>query len=180
MVTALQTLISLHNQYQVKRYPTTPKHALPPAKYSDTTSNGLTKCIVDFCMFIQVLHGVQVVAWRQGNEGRYRPGAVVHNVMGKAIQLPGKWLPGLNNGIGDVTILLSGKFISVEIKIRKDKQKEDQESFEAKVDRAGGIYLQVKTFQDFYDKFTAIYTGDTLKSKPVVQRRTKHRNPDYN
>ncbi len=41
-----------------------PQYAIPRSKYSDKTSNGLTKCIIDFLLLMGFF------AERTGNEGR--------------------------------------------------------------------------------------------------------------
>lgn len=130
--------------------PSVPEHAIPKTTYSDATANGLASCIVDFCKFINYFDGVPIAALRTGNEGRYRPGEVVTDVIGRQRQMKGTWLPGQNNGMSDTTITMFGRVCYVEIKIGRDRMSEAQEKFAAKVRQGGGQYDVVKSWDDFY------------------------------
>ena len=44
----MKELIDIAKKAQRSKHPNVPDHALPKIKYSDRTSNGLTRCIIDF------------------------------------------------------------------------------------------------------------------------------------
>lgn len=144
------TLKDLVNQKLAEdrqKYPSMPEYGLPKALYTDKTANGLAKAIKAFCD----LHGV--MCSRTGSEGRYRPGKNVVDVVGRTRLMKGTWLPGNNVGQGDLQIVLKGKIYSIEIKIGKDRQSEVQKDFQEKLERAGGTYVIVKTWEEFYTEF---------------------------
>lgn len=123
--------------------PNIPLYAIPRTAFTDKTANGLTKAIQAYCD----IKGIMCI--RSGNEGRYRPGASYVDVIGRAHVMKGKWLPGLNNGQADLTIVVNGKYIAIEVKIGKDRQSEDQKAFESKVEGSGGRYVIVKSWTEF-------------------------------
>lgn len=51
---------------------------------------------------------------------------------------------------------MMGQFIAIEVKIGKDKQSEAQAYYQSCVERAGGAYLIVKTFDDFEKQWNEI------------------------
>lgn len=134
-------------EWTATQYPAVPLHALPKSTHSDKTANDLAKAIKAFCE----MQGV--MCQRTGNEGRYRPGAVVVDVIGRGRQMKGTWLPGLNNGQGDLHIVLKGMSHWLEIKIGKDRQSDKQKDFEAMVKRSGGTYDIVKSWDEFYNTY---------------------------
>jgi hypothetical protein len=46
--------------------------------------------------------------------------------------------------------------VAIEVKIGKDRQSEAQKNYQAMIEKAGGIYWIVKSFDDFYEKYTSI------------------------
>lgn len=127
--------------------PNVPAHAIPRTVFSDRTANELTKAILAFCKLLDIM------ASRTGSEGKYREGSNVVDVVGRTRVLKGMWLPGDNKGQGDVQIILKGRVYSVEVKIGKDKQSEVQKEFQAKMEKAGGVYVVVKTWEEFYNNY---------------------------
>lgn len=155
----LKQLSDLHYKDQLEKYPTVPEHARTRKKYVDTTANGLQSAIVDFC----TLHGH--LALRTGNEGRYRPGEIVTDVIGRQRQMKGSWLPGQNNGMSDITIMINGRSYFVEVKIGRDKIRPEQEKFRDKVRAAGGVYEIVKTWEEFHRWYLHWTMKEKIKNK---------------
>lgn len=143
----LKDLSNLKYQYDIKKSPSVPEYAVPRYTFTDKTANGLTKAIKTFCDIKGIF------CQRTGNEGRYRPGQSVVDAIGRTRIMKGTWLPGLNNGQADVTLLLDGRYVAVEIKIGKDRQSQDQKDFEKSIKSSGGHYWIVRTWQEFYEKF---------------------------
>jgi hypothetical protein len=131
-----------------KKYPNMPAYAVPRKTFSDRSANKLTTAIV---AYLQDYLGY--LAYRQSTEGRYRAGDVVTDVIGRVRHMKGRYIPASKKGLGDVTaVLRGGKYVSIEVKIGADRQREDQKRFESQVTRAGGVYLLVKNWQEFISK----------------------------
>ena len=143
--TALQILNQLSDQVQKLRYPNVPY--LVAAKYSDKTANQLT---------------LSVIAWIRlngGNANRIncmgRPvdhRKIVSDCLGNQREIGSvTWLPSTTTrGISDIVSLVKSKHLSIEIKIH-DRQSEHQKAYQQSIEAAGGIYLIVRNFQQFYD-----------------------------
>jgi hypothetical protein len=52
-------------------------------------------------------------------------------------------------GSADISSIVYGKSVKIEIKYGKDRQSESQKQYQASVEAAGGVYLIVRTFDDF-------------------------------
>jgi hypothetical protein len=141
---ALQRLSELDFEAKRKARPAMPEYAIPRVRFSDRTANGLTKCVLAWLR----LHGHK--AWRQGSEGRYRPGVTITDVVGRQRTLKGNWLPGQNNGASDVACIINGRFVAIEVK-KQDRQSEAQQRYQEEVEASGGIYVIVRTFTEFYE-----------------------------
>ena len=128
----LKDLSNLHFENLRESKPNVPVYAIPRTTFSDKTANGLATAIKNFCE----LKGVMCM--RTGNEGRYRPGKTVVDVIGRTRVMKGTWLPGQNNGMSDITIILKGRTHYVEIKIGKDVQSDVQKRFESEAKKSRG------------------------------------------
>lgn len=140
----LRDLTELKYNTDREERPNVPAYAIPRTAYTDKTANGLTKAFCDL---------VGVMCQRTGSEGRFRPGQQVVDVIGRTRVMKGTWLPGLNEGQGDLLITLKGKAHWVEVKIGKDRQSDVQKDFEAKAKRAGAVYVVVKSWGEFYNNY---------------------------
>jgi hypothetical protein len=128
-------------------YPAVPEHCLPKQKYTDKTANGLTRMVLDFVRF----------------SGGY---AERINVMGRVIKTKANreiYIPSSGSkGSADISAILpGGKSARIEIKIGKDKQSDKQRQYADKVNAAGGIYVVVRSFQDFYSWYQTLTNGTT-------------------
>lgn len=135
-------------QQKIKDNKNVPVHAIPRTVYSDKKANDLATAIKAFCDMKGML------CQRTGNEGRYRPGETVTDVIGRVRVMKGTWLPGQNNGMADITVIIKGKVHYVEIKIGRDTQSDVQKTFESQVKKAGATYDIVKSWEDFYKLYT--------------------------
>lgn len=144
------TLKDLQAEYKIhfrEKHPSVPDHAIPHRVFEDRTANGLQNAIKTFCEIRGIL------CERRGNEGRFRQGQTVVDVIGRTRVMKGTWLPGQNNGQSDLELTIKGIRHCVEVKIGRDVQSDAQKDFEAKVKRAGGVYVIVKCWGDFYNEF---------------------------
>lgn len=153
MKQSIKVLQDLVWQLECIKYPRMPKEYIPKPTYSDKTANGLTKCIIHFVK----ANGYQ--AERISNTGRYiDESKIVTDSMGFQKRIgSGKYIKGTGtNGTADISLTIKGKSIKCEIKIGKDRQSEAQKKYQADIERAGGIYIIVKDFDEFinfYKKF---------------------------
>lgn len=131
----------------IKRHAKMPVHAVPKKKFSDATANKFTTAILAYLKF----KGVKL-AYRQSTEGRYRQGEQWVDAIGRMRVMKGRFIPAAKKGLGDVTAVIKGKYVSIEVKIGKDIQRDDQKKFEADLTDAGGAYMIVRDWSDFITK----------------------------
>lgn len=132
-----------------RRYPSMPEAARTCKKYKDNTANGLTMCVIDWIR----LNGFQ--AERINSTGRYIDNTQVFtDVVGRTRSIgTGQWLPSSGQkGTADISAVIKGRAVKIEIKM-KDRQSEDQKRYQQEIERAGGIYLIVRSFEEFYTWF---------------------------
>lgn len=147
-----------------KSYPTFPDYALPIRKYSDTTANGLTKCIIDFLNFT----GHQ--AERISSMGRsIDKSKVVEDVLGRKRTIGGmQFIPGTTtNGTADISSVINGKSVKIEVKIGKDRQSQAQLRYQKHIEDAGGFYLIAKSFDNFIEEYRKIITDCKIYISPL-------------
>ncbi len=60
---------------------------------------------------------------------------------------------GSTKGLADINAVVKGKSISIEVKIGKDKIRESQLKVKREIEAAGGVYLIVRSFDDFLEQF---------------------------
>ena len=153
MKNSIKVLQDLIWQLECVKYPRMPKEYIPKPTYSDKTANGLTKCIIHFVK----ANGYQ--AERISNTGRYIDNSkIVTDSMGFQKKIgSGQYIKGTGtNGTADISATIKGRSIKCEVKIGADRQSEAQKKYQADIERAGGIYIIVKDFDEFmnfYKKF---------------------------
>lgn len=151
MKTELQRLNELERTFAEKKHPTIPKEWLYSRKHKDTKANDLTKCIMRWAE----LNGhqakrVNVMGIPKDNR------RVVTDCLGFQKTIGSvEWRPsGSTRGASDISLICQGRAYEVEIKIGKDRQSEVQRSYQAKVERAGGVYIIARSFSDFIEKIS--------------------------
>jgi len=135
------------------RYPSIDERYIPYTDWKDNSANSLTKCVIAYITFM----GGQ--AERISSQGQYREGAKIQIGTGELAhtkQLPGKWTPGQSTkGTADISSTIRGRSVKIEIK-QKDKQSEAQKQYQQAIEKAGGVYIIVRTFDEFvvwYESF---------------------------
>jgi hypothetical protein len=146
----LKTLAVLALKSNQERYPSMPDHCRPSFKYTDATANGLTKAIIHFLQF----NGCQ--AERISTTGQYREGETFKDVIGFTRVTPGQWTKGTGTpGSADISAVIRGRSVKIEVKIGKDRQSEAQERYQDAVEHAGGVYFIAKSFDSFFTFYTS-------------------------
>lgn len=141
-----------------EKYPSIPEYGIPIPKYTDSNANGLTKCIIDF------LNHSGHQAERISSMGRVIDNSkVVEDVLGRKRTIGSKkYIKGTStNGTADISSIILGKSVKIEVKIGKDRQSSDQKKYEQATIKAGGIYWIAKDFDMFIDYYNALL-NDTL------------------
>jgi hypothetical protein len=149
-----QRLIDLETAHLKEKYPSMPEFALAKTKWSDSSANALTKAVTSFIN----LSGYQ--AERINTTGMWRQGAKLK--VGEGIrQMPGKWTKGTGTkGSADISATINGRSVKIEIKYGKDRQSDDQIKYQEMIEKAGGIYIIVKNFDDFIQWFDLFISKD--------------------
>ena len=137
------------------KYPTMDVRFIPMTDWKDTSANGLTKCII---FWINAMGGQ---AERISNQGQYREGKKIDVGTGEIAykkQLPGKWTPGQGTkGTADISATIRGRSVKIEVKYGRDVQSDAQKQYQEMIEKAGGVYIIAKTFDDFviwYESFS--------------------------
>ena len=130
-----------------------PPDYVPKDKFTDKTANGLTKAIVTFIN----LAGGQ--AERISSSGRVIDGRkVVTNVLGQQGIIGSQtYIKGTStNGTADISSIIKGKSVKIEVKIGRDKMSPAQIEYKANVERAGGVYIIAKDWQGFIEEYNKL------------------------
>ena len=133
---ALSVLRELKLTELRRLHPNVPDYALPRTKYADKTANELTYAIIDYIR----LNGGYCT--RINTTGQFRAG---------------KWVKGTTTkGTADLHAVISGRHLSIEIKIGRDRLSPDQIKQAGIIERAGGIYYVARNFSDFFNWFNSL------------------------
>lgn len=146
----IEILKKLKLDHLRKEYPSLPEHAIKQPKYSDKSANELTKAIIDFLN----LSGHQ--AERINTMGRPIDNRKqVTDVIGRTKTIGSMtWGKSTSTkGSADISSTIFGRSVKWEIKYGKDRQSEDQKKYQQDIERAGGQYWIVKTFDQFYEMY---------------------------
>jgi len=78
--------------------------------------------------------------------GRVNTTGVYNQKLGKYIH------SGSRKGMADVTVVVNGRHVSIEVKAGKDRLRPEQLKVKQEVEMAGGVYFVVKSFDDFLEQ----------------------------
>lgn len=144
---AIQHLKDLKHSFDCQKHPNISVNYVPVYNYSDKTANGLTRCIVDFLN----LSGHQ--AERINTMGRMIDNSFEFtDALGFRRKAGGvKWVKGTTTkGSADISAIISGKAVKIEVKVGKDRIRPDQITYAQSVIQAGGVYIIARNFEEFY------------------------------
>ena len=150
-MTARQRYCEAHRAWMGGKYPTVVNdgHYSQPVYPKVSTSNGLTKAIINF------------LTWRGHRATRI-------NSTGRIIKTPqrqesgvslmtAKYIPGTTRrGTADISSTIIGRSVMWEVKIGADRPSEYQLLEQQREQAAGGLYIFVKTFDQFLDEYDNI------------------------
>lgn len=147
---ALRELEALANAEARRLHPGMPH--LAPRRFKDNSANALTKAIITFLR----LKGWQ--SERINCSGRRIDSTkVVSDVLGDFRQIGSvKWLPTSGQrGTADISATIHGRAVKLEVK-QKDRQSPDQKKYQADIEKAGGIYKIVRSFEEFLNFYNEL------------------------
>lgn len=133
------------------------ENCMPSANIKESGANDLTRLVIDFIIF----NNGQ--AERISSQGQYRDGKKqVIDCIGRQRTIgSGVWTKGSATlGTADISATIKGRSVKIEIKWKKDSQSDNQKKYEESVNKAGGIYIIIKTFDgfvDWFDNFNSTY-----------------------
>lgn len=126
------------------------ENCMPPANTKEAGANDLTRLVIDFIIFNDGQ------AERISSMGRYIDGTKqVTDCIGRKRTIgTGKYVKSTTtNGTADISATIKGRSVKIEIKWKKDTQSDNQKKYEESINKSGGIYIIIKTFDDFIDWF---------------------------
>jgi len=105
---------------------------------SKETANEITKKILKF------LDLNKHYASRVQSQGQYNP-------------TKGRWTKStVRRGIGDILAIINGKAVMIEVKAGKDRMSEWQIKTKEDVEKSGGVYLEIRSFDQFKECYIAL------------------------
>lgn len=154
MAASLDILKQMALDQMAAKHPNVKRSYLVIPKYSDKTEKGLKQCIKDF---VEMQGGVCnniVTTGRKKDDRRLVRDVLGHyKIIGSV-----KWLHTSSKlGASDLSLIVAGRPIEVEIKIGKDRQREAQIIYERAVVNAQGLYWIVRSFDEFYNKYLTLF-----------------------
>lgn len=97
----------------------------------------------------------KMIAWQLRNDGHYTYRNNTTGVPRRMRDGSIKWVPGSTyaKGAGDIFSTINGRACFIEIKVGKDRVSEAQEKFKAGIEKSGGVYVVVRTFDEFLKEY---------------------------
>lgn len=148
---AIKELENLEFELQKARYPNC-RYPIKP-KHSDANSNGLTKAVISYIK-IKGFHAERVNSTGAVKDNRKTSTDVLGNIrtIGSV-----SWIKSsTQKGTSDISATIKGHSIKIEIKCEASGdryQSEAQIEYQRQIEKAGGVYIIVRTFEQFYNWF---------------------------
>jgi len=130
-----------------ERYPNNPYY--PKPNYTDATSNGLTKCVLDYIGYNGFLaERINSTGFLKDNRKTYI------DVLGYKRTIGSVQFIKSNTQTGTISSTIKGKKIIIQIKCSltgSKTQSKGQKVRQEQIEAAGSIYLTVENFSQFYE-----------------------------
>lgn len=148
---AVKKLENLAFENKIKNYPNFPY----PIKenYKDNTTNELTKCVIDY-ITLRGFHAERINSTGAIKDNRTTSTDVLGNIrtIGSV-----DWIKSTTQkGTSDISATIQGRSVKIEIKCKAtgdNIQSEAQKEYQSQIEKAGGTYIIVSTFEEFYNWF---------------------------
>jgi len=139
---SIKELERLHFERKQAKRPYLPCHV--KTMFRDDSANGLTKCIVAWLGLYGFFAGrVNVTGIYDSKLKRYR-----HS--------------GSRRGMADITAIIGGKHVSIEVKTGSDRMRSEQLKVKSEVEQAGGKFIVVSSFDDFLKQMESITNSTAI------------------
>ena len=159
-MTALALLNQMAFEAKCKQYPDVPPEFMNFTRYKVNSANSLTKAIKAFL----ILKGHQCERISTTGRPIDRRQTFTDSVGFRRQIGTIKWIPGTSTrGSSDLSSIIHGRSVKIEIKWKRDVQSEAQKQYQQSVERAGGTYIIVRDFDSFLDW----YNDFTRSSSPA-------------
>lgn len=144
-----QSLNESRKAYMLDKFQACRDFGIPKKLYSDKTANSLTAAICDFLKF------------NNHYANRINSTGMPRNINGRMV-----WTKGNSNkGTADISCIIEGKAVSIEVKVGRDVMSEAQHRERERITAAGGTYIVARDMEGFlkwYNEFTD--TNQTLNN----------------
>lgn len=152
---AIEVLKEMIKEDMRKRYPSLPEHAISANTFETMKPEKREKKRIEKFLNLSGNYGAIIENRGQRTDNR----KVVTDVLGRqkvigSVQFIGS---GMRKGIVDVKAIIKGRAVDIELKREyakgKDRMSDHQKEEMERVTNAGGIYMVVSSFDDFYQKY---------------------------
>ena len=133
-----QNIIDFEDEYKEWFYKNKDIPYKVKKKFRDDKANDLTKLIVAWCK----VNGF--FASRINTQGTYD---AKHKIYRRTTS---------RKGMADITAVINGRHVSIEVKVGKDKPREEQLKVAEEIKNAGGIYIFIHSFDEFLKQISEI------------------------
>ena len=116
-----------------------------PVQKKPETANQITRNVLRLANF-----QTGCVAYRVNNVGVWDQAKGIHRK------------GNTEKGLPDVIMIYRGRFIAIEVKAGRDKLSDDQKKRQFEIERAGGIYFECRSTDDFIQFLEALKKPDLL------------------
>jgi len=162
IINALSVLTCMDAIQRRIESPSIPASYIVGNKYTEKNANDIEKAIERFARITGFL------AERTKTQGRLMGATYKDTDNGRLTVSKEKFVTSTSRkGSSDMKLLIQGKPIYCEIKFGKDTQKADQKKYQADVERNGGVYIIVKTFEDFLVWYVKQYGRPEVMQKAI-------------
>jgi len=119
--------------------------------FRDDSANGLTKCIVAWLQ----LHGYFGARVNVGGTYSTRLCKYIHS--------------GSRRGMADITSIINGRHVSIEIKHGCDRMRPEQMKVRREFENSGGIYIVASTFDNFLEQIKGYAATKSVSAHSKVE-----------
>lgn len=166
-VTALSVLSEMDAIQRRLDSPSIPDRYIVGTKYKETNANDIEKAIERFAKITGFL------AERTKTQGRMMDAKYVDTVYGRVQTSAAKMVTSTSRkGSSDMKLLINGNPIACEIKFKRDKQSEVQSQYQKDYEASGGVYIIVKTFEDFLVWYVKRYGRPAIMQQAITNLTT--------
>ena len=131
-----------YNVAQALKFPKIPPECLARTHFSDKDANSLTRAIIAHLEYNGYFAArVNTTGVYDSRRGQYRT-------------------TNARKGMADISAIIAGKAVQIEIKAGTDRPREDQKRVQAEYRAAGGIYEFVHTFPEYIALYNSLTAGE--------------------